>query len=180
MDRIIFRANKDDLKKYFKDIINIDKKRFLGLLFSLSLILCGFLLMIIAIINQILITIKYGNFVSQDMILEPFLFMITGLVFMCIIIGLIIIIFPKIIFKQLWNSSNALQILITETKIVKSGKNNKKVYSWKDIKSIHNAKYNLILMQKSGIPIIIPKRAFKSNEERNEFWSLVKKYYKTR
>lgn len=166
MDKLVFTVEKSDAKKYFKDILSI---REFQITFTIVFVILGIrgLSDFFNLISGLYSLIPdFGLFVF---ILPP----VLALYVLLLLIVLFVWNFYNIQFYILWKTPEQVVMINTEGII-----RNSRVQKWQKVRVIYNTKSNIIILPKLwGRATVIPKRIFKTEDELNQFLSLVQKNY---
>lgn len=83
----------------------------------------------------------------------------------------------KILYKMLSGIDLNYELSISEENITRTNKNGMSVFNWETVKDIYNTRHNYLIFTSDLQAIIIPKRCFENEEQSNEFYSNIQKYY---
>ena len=166
MDKLVFTVEKDDAKKYFKDILHIKEFQ---ITFTIVFVIFG-LQVLPSLFN--LISALYSlipEFGFYILILPPVLVLHVFLLLLVFVIWN----FYNIQFYVLWKTPEQI-VMINSEGIIR----NSKIQKWQKVRAIYNTKSHIIILPKLwGRATVIPKRIFKTEDDLNQFLSLVQKNY---
>lgn len=69
------------------------------------------------------------------------------------------------------------EIVFSEENIVQTNKNGTASINWSTIKDIYDTKFNYLIFISDKQALIIPKRIFETETEKQDFWELIQNYH---
>lgn len=195
MEKINYTLTHDDCNNYVKSQYKIPRlkkainkehfKTSLGyavFLIILAFVTFSFIIYNISIHNHLslLSIIKNNDFI-------PFLskFFITSFLLIILFSSILLIALhvrtyyfgAKYTYKMLSGMDLNYEISISAENITRTNKNGVSKFNWETIKDIYDTKYNYLIFISDLQAIIIPKRCFENEEQGQDFYNTIQKYY---